>query len=108
MRVQIAARHCELPDSVRERTREHIERLDRYDPAVSAAEVVYEEIKHIKTVEVILSIDRADPVVATGEGEEFRSALDQVVNRLRRILRRRRGQLKDHQAPRLSEEVTSD
>ena len=108
MRVQISARHCELPDSVRKRTQEQIERLERYDPAVSAAEVVYEEVKHLRKVEVILSIDRADPVIATGEGNEFRSALDQVVNRLRRILRRRRGQLKDHQAPRLSEGVTSD
>lgn len=108
MRIQISARHCEIPDSTRERTREQITRLTRYDPDVAAAEVVYDEEKHVRRVEVILSIDRADRVVATGEGDEFRAALDQVVDRLRRILRRRRGQLKDHQGPRLVKEVTSD
>jgi ribosome-associated translation inhibitor RaiA len=85
-----------------------MENLTHYDPDVSAAEVVYEEEKHVRKVEVILSIDRADPIVASGEGDEFRAALDQVVDRLRRMLRRRRGQLKDHKGPRLVEEVTSD
>ncbi len=108
MRIQISARHCEIPDSTRERTQEQISGLTRYDPDVAAAEVVYEEEKHLRRVEVILSIDRGDPVVATGEGDEFRAALDQVVDRLRRILRRRRGQRKDHQGPRLAGGLASD
>jgi putative sigma-54 modulation protein len=106
LRVQIAARHCDIPDSVRQRTEEQINRLAKYDPRVSAAEVIYEEEKRTKRVEVILSVDRTDPVVAHGEGEEFRTALDKVVDRLSRILKRQRSQANSHQGPRLSEGVT--
>ncbi|GMV07214.1 MAG: hypothetical protein AMXMBFR53_34890 [Gemmatimonadota bacterium] len=102
MRIQVAARHCDIPDSVRKRTEEQITRLAKYDPRVAAAEVVFEEEKRVRKVEVILSVDRGEPVVARGEGEEFRTALDKVVDRLGRILRRQRGQAKSHQGPRLS------
>ena len=82
-----------------------MERLARYDPRVGAAEVVFEEEKRIKKVEVVLSVDRTEPVVARGEGEEFRTALDKVVDRLTRMLKRQRGQAKSHH--RVSEGVTS-
>jgi ribosomal subunit interface protein len=108
LRVQVAARHCEIPDSVRTRTEEQIERLAKYDPRVGSAEVVYEEEKRVRRVEVILSILGGEPVVARGEGEEFRTALDKVVDRLGRILRRQRSQAKDHQGPRLAEGVGTE
>lgn len=108
MRIQVAARHCEIPDSVRKRTEEQIARLAKYDPRVAAADVVYEEEKRVRRVEVILSIDRGEPVVAKGEGEEFRTALDKVVDRLSRILRRQRGQAKNHQNTKRSEGAAVD
>ncbi|HZD04338.1 MAG TPA: ribosome-associated translation inhibitor RaiA [Longimicrobiales bacterium] len=102
MRVQIAARHCDLPDPVRARTEVQIQKLTKYDPRVSSAEVVFEVEKHLKKVEGILSVDRDEPVVAHGEGDEFREAVDQMVDRLARMLRRRRSQRTDHQATRLT------
>ncbi len=68
MRVQIAARHCEIPDTVRSRTEEQIGKLSRYDPRLSGAEVVFEVEKHLKKVDAILKVDREEPVVAGGEG----------------------------------------
>ncbi|MFC1575484.1 ribosome hibernation-promoting factor, HPF/YfiA family [Gemmatimonadota bacterium] len=103
MRVQITARHCELPDAIRERTEDQIGKLSRYQPRLAAAEVVFETEKHLKKVEAILSIDRREPVVASGAGPEFQGALDQMVDRLSKILRRRRGQKKDHHGPRIVE-----
>ena len=97
MRVQIAARHCEVPDTIRERTEDQLGKLSKYDPSLSGAEVVFEVEKHMKKVDAVLSIDRSEPVVASGEGVEFREALDQMVDRLSRILKRRRTQLKDRQ-----------
>ncbi len=108
MRVQVAARHCEIPDSVRTRTEEQIARLAKYDPRVASAEAIYEEVKHVRTVEVILSIHGAEPVVARGEGDEFRSALDKVVDRLGRILRKQRSYVKDHKGPRVAEGITRE
>ena len=108
MRVQVAARHCQIPDSVRTRTEEQIARLARYDPRIASADAVYEETKRVRSVEVILSVHGGEPVIARGEGEEFRSALDKVVERLRRILRRQRSQARDHQGPRAAEGMSSE
>jgi ribosomal subunit interface protein len=99
MRVQIAARHCEVPDTVRERTEEQLGRLSRYEPRLAGAEVVFEVEKHRKKVDAILKVDREEPVLASGEGVEFRQAVDQMVDRLSRILRRRRKQMKEHHRP---------
>jgi ribosomal subunit interface protein len=108
LRVQVAARHCQIPDSLRTRTEEQIARLARYDPRIASAEAVYEEVKRVRSVEVILSVPGGEPVIARGEGEEFRSALDKVVDRLRRILQRQRSQAKDHQGPRVAEGMSSE
>jgi len=106
LRIQVAARHCDIPDSVRRRTEEQIARLAKYDSRVSSAEVVFEEEKRVRKVEVILSVDRGEPVVARGEGEEFRTALDKVVDRLGRILKRNRDQAKNPKGSRAPEGAT--
>jgi len=103
MRIQIAARHCEVPASVLSRTEEQLEKLLRYDPRVSGAEVVFEIEKHLKKVEAVVKVDREEPVVAGGEGVEFREAVDQMVDRLSRILKRKRSQKKDRFRPATSE-----
>jgi len=97
MRVQIAARHCEIPDTVRSRTEDQLGRLSKYEPRLSGADVVFQVEKHVKKVEAVLSVDRGEPVVASGEGVEFREAVDQMVDRLSRMLKRKRKQMKDRQ-----------
>lgn len=107
MRVQITARHCDVPERLRDRTEAQVRKLTRYDPRVSSAEIVFEVEKHVKKVEGILSVDRDEPVVAHGEADAFRPAVDQMVSRLGRMLRRRRSQRTDHQARRPSETGTT-
>lgn len=97
MRVQITARHCEVPDAVRSRTEEQLGKLSKYDPRLSGAEVVFEVEKHLKKVDAILKVEREEPIVAGGEGAEFREAVDQMADRLSRMLRRRRKLRKDRQ-----------
>lgn len=98
MRVQIAARRCEVPDSVRARAEEQMNKLTKYDPRISAAQVVFEVERHRKKVEGIVSVDGGSPLVAAGESDEFRLAVDQMSDRLARMLRRRRSQITDHQS----------
>jgi len=103
MRIQMAARHCDVPSTVLTRTEEQLEKLLRYHPRVSVAEVVFETEKHLKKVEAVVKVDRQEPMVAGGEGVEFREAVDQMVDRLGRMLRRKRSQKKDHYRPATSE-----
>lgn len=103
MEIRITSRHTDLSDALRERTEEVLNKLTKYEPRVSAAEVVFDEAKHSKTVEGIIHVDRGDPVVASGEADEFRPALHQMIERLTKQLRRRHQRHVDHQAPKLSE-----
>lgn len=98
MHVQIAARHTDVPDDVQARARELIEKLERFDADVLSAEVVFEEEKHRRKVEGILSVANSEPVVATGESGEWLNAVDQLADRLGRMLRRRRGRQRERQA----------
>ena len=88
-----------MPGDVRERTEVQVASLSKYSPRASAADVVYTEEKLDKLVEVIIHIDGGEPVVATGRGSEFRSALDEVIERASRMLRRQRERRTDHKAP---------
>lgn len=108
VRVQIVQRHCDVPEIIRSRTHDRMEKLSRYDPRLSAAEVIFETEKYKKRAEAIISVDGGSPVVAHGEGGEFRESLDQMMDRLSRIVRRRRSQVRDHQGPKLSEVVTPE
>ena len=103
MRVQLTARHCEVPDAIKERAEDLVARLNRYDPRLASADVVFEVEKHLHRAEAVLSIAGDENVVASGEGASFKVALDQLVERLAKVLRRRRSQVRDHQAERAVE-----
>jgi putative sigma-54 modulation protein len=108
VRVQIAERHCDVPDEVLDRTQQQIDRLAKYQPRASAAEVVYSEEKLTRKIEVIIHIDGSEAVVAHADAPEFRAALDQAVDRLRRQLRKQRERRRDHKAPPLSKGVEAE
>jgi ribosomal subunit interface protein len=108
VRVTITERHCQVPAKILQLTERQIAALVKFEQRASHAEVVYTEEKRAKKVEAIVSIDGAPPVAAHGAGEEWRSALDQVVERLRRLLRDGRERRRDHKAPPLSEGVTGE
>jgi ribosomal subunit interface protein len=108
MRVQITARRCDIPDALRARTEAVVQKLSKYDARVSAADIVFEEERHTKKAEAILSVDRDDAVIARAEADDFVAALDLLVDRLAKILRRRRSQVVDHQAPPLAEELAGE
>ena len=42
MRVSIAARRCEVSDTARTRAEEQLEKLTKFEPRLSAAEVTFE------------------------------------------------------------------
>jgi ribosomal subunit interface protein len=92
-----------VPPDVLERTEEQMTSLSKYSPRASAVDVVYMEEKHSKVAEVVVHIDGGEPVVARGEGDEFRTALDRVVDHASRRLRRQRERRTDHKAPPLSD-----
>lgn len=95
MRVQITARQCDVSDETRVRATNLMERLEKFEPDLQSVELVFEEERMACGVEGILSIARAEPVVARGEGRDFTAASDDLSDKLAKILRRRRSQRRD-------------
>ncbi|MEZ4422707.1 MAG: ribosome-associated translation inhibitor RaiA [Gemmatimonadota bacterium] len=95
MQVRISSRRCEVPEAAKRRAEQRIQKMVRYDARLSAAEVVFSEERHVRKVEGILSLDGSEPLVATGEGDQFLEAVDRLCERLNRRLRRRRAALKE-------------
>ena len=108
MRVQITERRCDVPGDVLRRTENQIQSLTKFEQRATAADVVFTEERHSRRVEVIIHVDGSEPVVAHGDGTEFRTALDQAVDRLGRKLRRQRKRRRDHQAPPLADGIDGE
>jgi putative sigma-54 modulation protein len=107
MQVNITARHCSVPDTVRSEAKERIERLQRYEPHVQDAVVEFDTDHGDKKVETRVYVDGTHSIVAHGIGESFKTALDQSIERLTRQLKRRRERVRDHKSVKLSE-LTSE
>lgn len=86
MQTTISARHCEIPDALRERALSVVERLGAFAHRPIEATVVFDADGPLRTVELRLHVSRGEVLIAGGEGEDHRSALDRAEERLRRQL----------------------
>ena len=98
MRVQITTRVDDVSQEARDRATDLIEKLQKFDPALLSADLVFTEEGRQKQIEGVLSIARSDRVVAKGAGGDFLSAADDLASKLSKILRRRRSQVRDRRA----------
>ena len=103
MQVIISARNTDLNDDVRDHIEEQFQKLSRFEPRVSRSEVTLREEGLTCVVEAVLSIDGRAPVHATAESDLFRSAIDRLVEKLAKQLKRVRARRRDHRGPPLDE-----
>jgi ribosomal subunit interface protein len=88
MRVTISARHCVIDDPLRQRARAVVDRLDQLTPFGQTATVVFDAVPLRHTVEIRFHLSGGRVLVARGEGEDHRTALDRAEAKLRRQLER--------------------
>lgn len=86
MRTLVTARHCEIPERLRARALELIEKVAKVAYRPQRAQVVFDVEGQRKTVEVTLSLPRGQVYVATAESSDFRTALDRAGGKLRHQL----------------------
>lgn len=98
MQVIISARHFDVSDALRGLVEERFSRLDRFEERIGRVEVTLLEEKNRYEVEGDLSIDGRGGVHAHAEAADFRTALDKVVAKLSRQLKKNRSRYKDHNA----------
>ena len=88
MDVTITARHCEIPDPLRNRAMEVVQRLARVAHRPHHTEVVFDDDHQRKVVELKMTLVRTQVLVATAEAGDFRTALDRAAEKLRPQLER--------------------
>jgi ribosomal subunit interface protein len=84
MRITVIARHCDVPEALRERARRVLERLALRARRAQGAQVVFSEAHARCRVELRLTAARGVTHIAAAEAADHRTALDRAVARLRR------------------------
>ena len=88
MQTTITARHCEIPDALRERALTVVERLGSIARRPIEATVVFDADGPGRIAELRLHVARGEVLVAKGEADDHRTALDRAEEKLRRQLER--------------------
>ncbi len=91
MRITVTVRHIELPDELRERAKELVEKVTNLAHRPRHAEVVFDADHGKRVVEIHLTLTRGKIKVAHAEADDFRSALDAAVQKLRSQLDKNSG-----------------
>lgn len=88
MQTTITARHCEVPEPVRERAITVVERLENLAHRPMEMTVVFDADGIKQTVELRLHLARGEVLLAKGVGADHRTALDRAEEKLRRQVER--------------------
>jgi ribosomal subunit interface protein len=86
MQTAITARHCEISETLREHALSVVERLGALAHRPIESVVVFDTDGTKATAELRLHASRGELLVARGEGDDHRSALDRAEEKLRRQL----------------------
>jgi ribosomal subunit interface protein len=86
MQTTITARHCEINDALRERARTVVERLGELAHRPIESAIVFDTDGGKATAELRLHAARGELLVARGEADDHRTALDRAEEKLRRQL----------------------
>ncbi len=105
MQISVTARHFDMSDALREHVERRFSHLARFHQRLSRIEATLTDEKREKRVEAFAALDGDVDVHAEAVAHDFRTAVDDVYEKLARQLKRRHDLRRDHQAPRLNEEI---
>ncbi|NJD09169.1 MAG: HPF/RaiA family ribosome-associated protein [Gemmatimonadetes bacterium] len=88
MEISINARHCSVPESIRNQSLIRLQRLLRFSPMVLSATAVFSAEATTKLLDIRLTVKGGAPILGRGQGPTLRTALDRAVARLETQLKR--------------------
>lgn len=90
MQFTHSAPRCNVPDTVLRIAEDQFRRLQKFESRIQAADLRFDIDHGLHRVEARITVTGAPLIVAQGSGDSFRTAIDRIVDRLGRQLRRRR------------------
>jgi putative sigma-54 modulation protein len=88
MRITVSGRHMEITDDMRDHAYEKAEKLTRFFDGIKHIDVVLEPEGDGYKVEAVVAARGANTLVAHATAEDLMSALDQVVEKSERQLKK--------------------
>lgn len=95
MRISVTARHMDISEAVKDYAAEKVEKLPKLFDKVVSADVVLDAADNGHSAELILHQNRGPQIVAESKHTDMYAAIDDVIDRMARQLRRKKGMLKD-------------
>jgi len=84
MKIRITCRHSNFPEKLQKHTASHVQSLERFGEHFESGEIIFDRAHGQVTCELILHRHSGDPFVASDECEDGRTAIDNVVDKVRR------------------------
>ena len=100
MQTNISARHGQLSTSTKERIAEKVEKLGRYFDRLKAIDITVDlEHRETPTVELKVSIEHSEALVATDRASDVISALDGALHKVEHQIRRHKDKRTERRKP---------
>ncbi len=87
MDVHLTARHCDIPDALRQRAVAAFETLASQEPRISFCNVVFEDGREQRAVAAVCGIQGVGSAVAHAEGSDFEANLRILIDRMAEQIR---------------------
>lgn len=94
--IEITARHGHISDGMRDYAHKKAEKLTRFHDRITRIQVLLDDPKGEREVEMIAHIEAGGTVVARERAGAFHEAVDLLVEKLERQLKKDKERLKDH------------
>ncbi len=88
MKTTVTARHCEIPEELRDRAIEVMGRFEKLSPHALDGDVVFDVGAEGQSAEIRLHVRRGQILVSTAAADDHRTALDRAEDKLRKQLER--------------------
>ena len=95
--IKVVAKNGDLSPSIQETIRQKVSKLPRFFVRTTGIQVVA-DMRHVDSpkVEVIVSAEETKDFYASDTGNNVIAALDRVVNKIERQMRKHKGKLTEH------------
>ena len=102
--IEFKGRHDHITERMQEHATKKLQRLARFEDALTRVEVVADHAHENPEIELIAHLRKGAPMVAKDRGESFSGTVDLLVDKMEAQLRKWKEKLTNHKFPDAKEE----
>ncbi len=95
MQINISTKHTELTPTIEEYALKKANRLTRYFDRTESIELILDKTKNSHEIEIIVTIEHSDPIIARAESTDLYACIDLCIDRATRQLTDHKSKLRD-------------